>query len=538
MGSPVVPPRPTAVGDGAIALSLLLTAAVLRVWALNPAGLWLDDTWQASVHLAEGWREIFEVNPTAPGFTILLRGLYDLVGFGDLRSQAVPFLCGVLAPPAVFLVLARRGVRRPAALLGALLLATSAMHIRYSDRVKPFTMDTLSGVVLVALAWSVLDDPRRGRRWAALGVAGAATLVLSASIAPVVVGAIAVPALALWRDRSVRPRAALTAGIAGAFTVGWMVLVVLPRVTDVLTHWWADGYIATDSPGHLLTDLVSQPARMFFFSRWRLGIPLLVLFVLCAVIAARRHPARTAVVLSPLVIAVGLAVAGRAPIGGGRTDLYLYGPIVMTWALGADALATRKRGLTITLAACGAALLTTGIASPYPRDHSLEFTGIVAANRQPGDAIVVTRQFTWAWALYRDPRAQLVDTDTTAQGFRLRYRDPDVFAFFRTHDAVLDNASDELRLIAQRHDRIWVLAGFFEAKPRNIAPTLRHMGYLRVRHILADAGQLSLWVNPPDVPLVGYVPAARRERQLSAPAPPPCRRPCRAIPAGAGRAAR
>ena len=160
--------------DLAFVLALVGVAAALRATRLPAPGLWHDDAWVGVVNRADTFEEIRLVGLTSPGYTFLLKGWLSLFGFTELNAQLPALVLGIATPPLAYGLLVWKGVHRVAAGTGALLLAVSTVHIRYSDRVKQFTLDGVVSLGLIAVFWWLLDDVRSARRWgwAALAAVG------------------------------------------------------------------------------------------------------------------------------------------------------------------------------------------------------------------------------------------------------------------------------------------------------------------------------------------------------------------------------
>ncbi len=208
--------RATAEGQGWLSrldsgwalLLVALLALALRLFRLGYEPLWLDEgfTWrwaqQSQAHLW-GSSAVWETNP--PLFYALL---HPLLALGDspalLRSISV--VAGVLTVPVTWLVGCELGSRR-AGLLAAALVATSTVHVAYSQEARSYTLLTLGaamavwGLLRFLRGWLAAPDehPARGR-FPALGayVLGSAVALYSHNIAvflPVLANA---TALVVW----------------------------------------------------------------------------------------------------------------------------------------------------------------------------------------------------------------------------------------------------------------------------------------------------------------------------------------------------
>ena len=144
-------------------VALLGTSVVLRVGGLGPTSLWRDDAWQALVARTDSWSDIVRIGQTPPGFSLLLWLWLTLTGLSSLAAQALPFVAGVAAAPFVYLLAARAGFGTAGAVSAGVGLAASPLHVVYSTRVKPFTLDSDISMLLTLLGIRVLDEPARRR---------------------------------------------------------------------------------------------------------------------------------------------------------------------------------------------------------------------------------------------------------------------------------------------------------------------------------------------------------------------------------------
>ncbi len=174
-------------------LAVTLLAVALRLFRLGYEPLWLDEgfTWrwaQQSQSLLWGASAIWETNP--PLFYALL---HPLLGLGNSPAllRSVPLVAGVLTVPVVWLVGCELGSRR-VGLLAAALVATSAVHVAYSQEARSYTLLTLGaalavwGLLRFLRAWPAAPGERPARRrLSALGayVLGSALALYSHNIA-------------------------------------------------------------------------------------------------------------------------------------------------------------------------------------------------------------------------------------------------------------------------------------------------------------------------------------------------------------------
>lgn len=207
-----------------MALALLAGVAyVARRGSLPDDGLWFDDSWVAAGAMLGHPSELLTVGSGHPGFTAILMGV-DRLGGGDLTHLGVPSLVfGVLAPAALYLGLRSFGYARAISAIVGAVLVIAPIHILYSGRVKGYTLDTLTvlliAVVIPCLArrtWSWLV----GTAWviAAIGLGTFSAYTLLATV-----GAGVVLVLHPSRDRTVRMLAVAAQSVCWRRRITWSV---------------------------------------------------------------------------------------------------------------------------------------------------------------------------------------------------------------------------------------------------------------------------------------------------------------------------
>ena len=144
--------------DVVLAIVLAVAGYAIRRTGLPHDGLWHDDAWVATGAIHGHPLQLFMVGSGHPGFTGTLMIVSRLTGANSSAMAYPAFVAGVLGAPLLFLALRRFGYARSVAALCAAALVVADVHILYSTRVKPYTLDVL---VVLGLA---LVLPRLARR--------------------------------------------------------------------------------------------------------------------------------------------------------------------------------------------------------------------------------------------------------------------------------------------------------------------------------------------------------------------------------------
>lgn len=459
-------------------LPVALALAAVAVWARSPGlwapSLWLDDSWQALVHRADAWTELVEVSATSPGFALALKAWFIVFGFSEVVAQTLPLILGVAWVPGMYLVVRWAGSSRPAALLIGAMAASSPVHATYSTRVKQFTTDALLSTGLLVVAWAILRDGQVRRRQVRLVlVAVVAAIVASGSVAPVAGGAVLAVALTTWRrgDRWVAVALPVT---FGAFALLWYLFFLRGQITGGLSRYWDDYYIAPSgligstgtAVGRFAEGLALSPAWLW-----------VAIIGLAAVIALIRLPRVRWLVILPLLAALGLAVLGLAPLGGGRTDIYLYPVALFAAGLGLHQVVEWLGGWAwgaVGLALAGV-LLVQPSGSEYPIEDVAPLVEFLDEAAGPGEAVAIYQLTRYPYALYTEQPIDIVDCPNCGTGFDVRFsREDIVIVPGRRPPEVYP---ERLGALAEEYETVWFIASHLAGDIPDIEAGFSAAGY-------------------------------------------------------------
>jgi len=475
--------------DWAVASALAVAAWYLRRPGLDPSSLWLDDAWPALVHRADTFGDMSLVAVTAPGFTFGLKAWLAAVGFSELAAQVPALLFGVVTPPAAYLVARRRGFSVAGAVIAGVLLVVSTTHGVYSTRVKQYTFDGALSLAILASAWTIIDQGASGRRWRTLlGVAIAAT-ALSGTVAPVAAGAFcAAIAAAGFSHRGGWKGGLLSASVYGTFGVAWWCLVLKPSIPAALTDYWRDFYLSTDSLGayvHGLGDALVGLIDGFAFAPQWLAVAGLAVAV---VTAAYRRWSLVALLIGPVVVAIGLASVELLPLGTGRTDIFLYPEIALLAAAGFESIrrwAPRSFAVGALVGIVAILALAPGVTS-YPEEDVRPLVDLVE-DRLPEDPVIVYEATRWAYALYTSYPISFRTSDSTAVGFDVDIG-ADHVAILGQHRSNPERYAPELAALTNGHQAVWLIATHWRADLEVIEAQFEDLGFVVAeRHKRAGA---------------------------------------------------
>jgi hypothetical protein len=421
---------------------LVLIAFFTRHASLDPGAVHIDDAWVLLGWKSDRWVDIQRAGSTSLGFVLLLRAWLRIVGSSYADAQLLPFVISLFSAPVFLLVALRMRIRYPAALLGSAMLLASPTLVSYSTRVKQYSLEVLLAILLIGLAAAILRDPTARRAWIAYVLGSVVALVISFALLGVVVAGLGAGLVAVLRQEGT-PRlwrsCALACTISAAlFAGGWFLTIIRPTLSTALRDFWSGFYLSDAvgrpnvAPWWHWTDttsngLLAHDLKLFrsLFEGAFTGptIVLLVGFVAATLLVGFRRPLHALLFGIPFVVAVGGSVAQLAPLGGGRTDAWLYAPmtfmivtavdVVLQWAHGVqrhgvgnarpNAAVTRGRGLVLSgIVSLIALLCLLNIPSPssFPWPDAVPLVSELEAGRRSSDLVVVAPNFTFNYALH------------------------------------------------------------------------------------------------------------------------------------------
>ncbi len=483
------------VWDFAAAALVVVFAAWLRRRQLGPPSLWLDDAWPALV-IKTPWRDVTTVGLTAPGFAAVLKVWLHFTGFTATKAQSLAFAFGIAAPALLGLLCVSRRIGRPAALVATAFLLTSPAHIVYSARVKQYTLDSTLVIVLLWLTWRALDHPDDARRWFLLAFGAAVATAMSSGLVPVVGGALLTAIVAVRSvEKPARRGAYAAVGLYLAFAAVWWKIALQPRLGSALRHYWQAFYISGSNPGGVLGGMRSVAVRLAHgFSDLPSTITFIV-FVAAAVVVVRTRPNLSILLLTPLLAAVVLALFSIAPIGTGRTDLYLYPVFALLIGVAVSEVSKRQWwGIFIAIALVIGLVAQARIPTTYPQEDMRQAVAVLNANMKPTDTIMVYSGGRYAFALYAPWPVSVFASKAQTNGFDVRIH--------RSHTGILGTYGSEreyktaVERITNGAARVWFIGSHGRLDKLQVERALYESGYrAKARRGDHEAWFLSLWVK-------------------------------------------
>lgn len=178
------------------------------------------------------------------------RAIGLVAGFNELSLRAVAMVAGIALPYVVWR-LGRRLLGPTESLIATAVVAFSPMLIRYSNEAKPYSLDALTGAVILLLAVRWAEEPGNSRRWWGLLVGGLLALLISFPAILVLAGV----GGGLLFVRGIRThgktlaRLLLAGGLwVAAFGVLFLLFYRAAVASDFLNEFWEFAFLRPSAP--------------------------------------------------------------------------------------------------------------------------------------------------------------------------------------------------------------------------------------------------------------------------------------------------
>lgn len=423
---------------------LVAVTIAIRVHGLTSLGLWRDDAWvalTARVGIGTAWHMLV----TTPGFHLLERTLIVIGPGTTWWAQLAPLVFGIAGVPAMYALARYFMLSRRAALATAVLVCISPPCALYATRVKEYTADFLLTCLLLALAEAARRRPRRNQLMA-FGLVSVFAFFVSATVVTVITGLWLMLGLFALRDGRVLRRV-IGASVVTAVGCGAVAAVFYRDISPVLANSFSTYYIVYTSPRTFLLSVYDTLWNVFsqFLGFPYRGTPtehVAITLTLVALAAVGTY--RRASMFGPalvVAVALGFCAARLAPLGLGRTEIYLYPALLLLWAAGATRLlvllsvplSNVVRPLAWTfglLASLATGLLLYQAVQTAPSYTNTDVKGLVAAMHKvgvSGDHIFVSELMRYPWGLYEDTPLHIEFGSDWAVGFTVVSTNPNVF---------------------------------------------------------------------------------------------------------------
>ena len=372
--------------------------------------------------------ETLDFNQAAPpGFLLLERGMTFLFGYSELALRAIPLLSGIAAI-IIFAWLAKRLLAPFPALLAVLLFSVADGLIYYSSEAKPYSLDVLATLLLLAGVVFVGESaPTRGVA-ILFGILG--VLLMSVSYAAlIVVGSVAgVFLLVALHERRVMnivrsipllmwSVCAIAVGIYGwSRSDGIRLSFEAGEGSDSAFEWFGSLIHEVNVLGTGLLTSIGFPDESPWNHLFKVAA---VCFVTGTVSLARSEWRRLLLLLAPMVFTLFAWSLGQYPLVP-RTTLFLVPVVILLLAQGVDTIVRwtpspwRPFGAFVAAGILVGPLWTMSEAVTEPRvkEEIKPVLAYIQARSAPGDTLYVHYGAQYALVYYElcrctEDRAQL-----------------------------------------------------------------------------------------------------------------------------------
>ena len=441
-------------------MAVVALGAIIRISGLTSTGLWRDDAWTALASKV-GLGTALRMSTTTPGFTIAERAWIGLDPGSSLWAQQLPLLIGIGGIVTIFLLVRYWGLARWLALTAAFVVAVSPVATQYSTHTKEYSSDFLLACFVLWRGEAARRSPT-ARQLMVFAIGSAASLLISASTAPVVVGSWGAVLVCNVRAVKARQRVFIGGATVATFLAG-LYFLLFRNLSPVLHRYWAMSGAFMDRSSldafwHSLCfavsvftiglvapagglDIYGDPIGDPSWSAGRVFWPAVLLVVLLVVgLTARRK----AVAAGSVLIAFGASFCGVIPFGTGRTDEALYPAVIVLAALGMGQIVRfgkrqlaikhgRILGTTILAAMMTVFVLvflnsgTVRHPPRYPEIDVRELASIVDQHREAADWVLTDPFTRYPWALYETTDFEIEFGHDWSTGFTVVSKQPDEF---------------------------------------------------------------------------------------------------------------
>jgi hypothetical protein len=335
-----------------LAVGLLLFGAFVRIVGfLQNASLNGDE---AMLALSIGKRSFGELlqpldyGQVAPVPFLWAERLSALIGgVSGYTLRMIPLAAGVVLLWVVYR-LTDELLGQVQAVVALALSATSYPLMRYSVEVKPYIVDSLVSALLIWLAARLASDLENRRKWALLGLAGSAGVLLSSPALLVCAGAAGGLAVAVVRSRrlSLLAYVALLGVVWGSIFSAAYVSWYAPNASaPYMQDFWAVNFLRPGRPDFLRRLWSSLAELSCTLTCWREIVDLWPMLLALATgglitVSRARGPQYAVLLVGSIAAAFAASMLGRYPLAT-RLLLFVAPILAVLTAGGAVAFATR-----------------------------------------------------------------------------------------------------------------------------------------------------------------------------------------------------
>ena len=381
-----------------VALGLIIAVGIaLRAYHLGFKTLKFDEAlfyWIGQGNLQAILSENARLTSEPPLFA-LLTAIVSRISSTEVALRIVPFLAGVAAIPAIYL-LASRFLTKWGAVAAALMVTFAPSQITRSQQVREYSLSSLF-TILALLSFVNFLDKKTWRSSVFMAVTISVGMYIHYSLALILLGINIVFLIRIVLVKDSRKQLFLNWLLAqmlvGLATLALYGLALRQQLSPVLGAWyiqpglWAGSSIRSAigfAYGGIRDLMLSAYPGYVFTLLFYLGSVVLILF--------HRKTVFPYLVVAPIAVVVGSSLLRLYPLGGGPQDIFMAPLVILVAASGVDYLVkVDPRGVTVAVF-LGLLVwrVVPSLIAYYPEDGNSSVGRIVervAADASPGDPV-------------------------------------------------------------------------------------------------------------------------------------------------------
>lgn len=422
---------------------VVLISIYRRLGGIAPNSLWLDDVWCAA--LAKYGSVPFILTgkfPAPPGFILMLKAMGKLFGFSAFWLQMLPLFASVSQIFLIAYIVRKITKMDSLAVSAAIILAGNPTLASYSLRIKPFALDGL--IVLVILALSLLSlEYKEKKYFILLSLFSAAAVFISFTSIFLSTFAVLLVHYRLFLSFENNKLKKIIAGSAAVYFLIVLILVaffIKGRCNPSFYLYWKDFYIPIKGLKNIAVFLNDKGLILFkgaFFKniQWMaIFIPLGIWRLICD---KENRPIGYTVALFYIAIFMASALKNY-PIGGGRTDIFTYPISVLAATAGVWHITRAIKIIPVLLLITILVFYLNDVRDKisYPINSSRAVVELLHQHEKDGDTLIIFPWANWAVGYYSKWKPVFVNVDDSTNGFYMGVDRPNTYVLRETYKGI------------------------------------------------------------------------------------------------------
>ncbi len=410
---------------------------VRAIPGMQPASLWLDDQWVACLISSPAAAALNAGAPTPLGFLFAEKGIYDLLGPADWALQLLPLIFAILCIPTTAFLGNKIFESRYTALMMTMLASASSLLLTYSVRVKQYSGEALASSLFILLFAYHIKKPSV-KLFTLLCIS--IFPFLSFSYAGIIIYCTCLHfSIFSWKKREFIKYLLILLVTDTAIFLYYLATMAEKRTTAMLGYWhdFFPSRFSIADLFHFILDKGQVTLAGVFIQEAGVGQQFIALLVLCGMgvlLLKKQTRMFGCIAWSVFLGCIVLSLLHIYPLGGGRTDLFLFPIIILSLGalLHAGVIACKKTWCHVLLTGLlGVALFAASgnIYASYPDVDDAQLVRELVRVAEPDDGVLVYPHANWAVGYYAPWNAVIQRTEYYAHGFAMLPQRNDTMVF-------------------------------------------------------------------------------------------------------------